>query len=86
MLALRRSSREVVVADEELNDTDMMSELLGKRQCSTYQKEGRYHFGDGSGARALLGSLLGSAHARPGKIGRRRLAKRAQAPMSPAYS
>ena len=31
MLALRRSSREVVVADEELNGTDMVRELLGKR-------------------------------------------------------
>jgi hypothetical protein len=29
MLALRRSSREVVVADEELNGTDMVRELLG---------------------------------------------------------
>jgi hypothetical protein len=31
MLALRHSSRQVVVADEELNGTDMVRELLGKR-------------------------------------------------------
>ena len=33
MLALRRRSRQVVVADKQLDSTDMMSELLGKRQC-----------------------------------------------------
>jgi hypothetical protein len=32
MLALRRSFREVVVADKQLDGTDMMRELLGKRQ------------------------------------------------------
>ena len=32
MLALRHSSREVVVADKQLDSTDMMSELFGKRQ------------------------------------------------------
>jgi hypothetical protein len=31
MLALRYSSRQVVVADEELNGTDMIRQLLGKR-------------------------------------------------------
>jgi hypothetical protein len=31
MLALRRSFREVVVTDKQLDGTDMMSELLGKR-------------------------------------------------------
>ena len=37
MLALRRSSRQVVVADKQLDGTDMVSELLGKRQRLTYQ-------------------------------------------------
>jgi hypothetical protein len=33
MLALRRHSRQVVVANEQLDRTDMIGELLGKRQC-----------------------------------------------------
>jgi putative transposase len=33
MLALRRSSREVVVADEHFDGPDMIGELLGERQC-----------------------------------------------------
>jgi hypothetical protein len=37
MLALRRSSRQVVVADEELDGTDMVREFLGKRQRLTHQ-------------------------------------------------
>jgi hypothetical protein len=37
ILALRRSSRQVVVADEELLGTDMVGELLGERQCLAYQ-------------------------------------------------
>jgi hypothetical protein len=37
MLALCCGSRQVVVADEELDGTDMMGELLGKRQRLTYQ-------------------------------------------------
>ena len=32
MLALRCSSRQIIVADEQLDSTDMMGELLGKRQ------------------------------------------------------
>ena len=32
MLALRRSSRQVVVADKQLDGPDMLSELLGTRQ------------------------------------------------------
>ncbi len=36
MLALCRSSRQVVVADEELYGTNMVRELLGKRQRLTY--------------------------------------------------
>jgi hypothetical protein len=31
MLALRRSSRQVVVANKQLDGTDMIGELLGKR-------------------------------------------------------
>jgi hypothetical protein len=37
MLALCRSSRQVVVADEELDGTNMVRELLGKRQRLVYQ-------------------------------------------------
>ena len=37
MLALRRSSHEVVVTYEELHGTNMIGELLRKRQCLTYQ-------------------------------------------------
>jgi hypothetical protein len=37
MLALCRSSHQVVVADEELYGTDMVRKLLGKRQRLTYQ-------------------------------------------------
>jgi hypothetical protein len=37
MLALCRSSRQVVVAYEELHGTDMVRERLGKRQRLTYQ-------------------------------------------------
>jgi hypothetical protein len=37
MLALCRSSHQVVVTDEELYGTNMVRELLGKRQCLTYQ-------------------------------------------------
>jgi hypothetical protein len=37
MLALCRSSRQMVVADEELDGTDMVGELLRKRQRLTYQ-------------------------------------------------
>jgi DDE superfamily endonuclease len=33
MLTLRHRSRQIVVTDEELNGTDMVDELLGKRQC-----------------------------------------------------
>jgi hypothetical protein len=32
MLTLRRSSRQVVVADKQFDRTDMMGELFGKRQ------------------------------------------------------
>jgi hypothetical protein len=32
MLALRRSSRQVVVANQQRDGPDMMGELLGKRQ------------------------------------------------------
>jgi hypothetical protein len=32
MLVLHRSSRQVVVTDEEFDSTDMIGELLGKRQ------------------------------------------------------
>jgi len=32
MLALRRCSRHVVMADEQLDGTDMLGKLLGKRQ------------------------------------------------------
>src|SRR5262245_49383488 len=37
MLALCRSSRQVGVADEEVDSSDMVRELLGKRSCLTYQ-------------------------------------------------
>jgi hypothetical protein len=37
MLDLRRSSREVVMADEELDGTDMVRELLGEGQCVAHQ-------------------------------------------------
>ena len=37
MLALHRSSRQVVVTDEEFDSTDMMGELLGKRQRVAHQ-------------------------------------------------
>ena len=37
MLALRCSSRQVVVTDEQLDGTDMIGEFLGKRQRLTYQ-------------------------------------------------
>ena len=37
MLALRCSSRQIVVADEQLDGTDMIGEPLGKRQRLTYQ-------------------------------------------------
>jgi hypothetical protein len=37
MLALRCSSRQIIVADEQLDSTDMMGELLGKRQRRAYQ-------------------------------------------------
>ena len=37
MLTLRCSSRQVVVADEQLNGTDMIDEFLGERQRVTYQ-------------------------------------------------
>ena len=37
MLALRCSSRQVVVADEQLDGTNMIGELLGKRQRLTHQ-------------------------------------------------
>jgi hypothetical protein len=32
MLTLRRSSRQVVVADKQFESTDMMGKLFGKRQ------------------------------------------------------
>jgi hypothetical protein len=35
MLSLRHSSHEVIVANKQLDGTDMMSELLGKRQPLT---------------------------------------------------
>jgi hypothetical protein len=37
MLALRRSSRQVVVADEHFDGPDMIGELLGKRQRFAYE-------------------------------------------------
>jgi hypothetical protein len=37
MLTLRCSSRQVVVADEELNGTDMIGEFLGERRHVTCQ-------------------------------------------------
>ena len=37
MLALRHSSCQIVVADEQLDGTDMVRELLGKRQRFTHQ-------------------------------------------------
>src|SRR4029450_12972127 len=37
MLALHRSSRQVVVTDEEFDSTDMIGELLGKRQRVAHQ-------------------------------------------------
>ena len=37
MLALRCSSRQIVVTDKELDGPDMVGELLGKRQRLTYQ-------------------------------------------------
>src|SRR5262252_342177 len=37
MLALCCRSRQVVMANEELNGTDMVGELLGKRQRCAYQ-------------------------------------------------
>ncbi len=37
MLDLRRSSRQIVVADEQLDGPDMIGELLGKRQRLTDQ-------------------------------------------------
>lgn len=37
MLALRHSSRQVVVANEQLDSTDMIRELFGKRQRCAYQ-------------------------------------------------
>jgi hypothetical protein len=37
MLALRRSSRQIVVTDEELDGIDMVGELFGKRQRLTDQ-------------------------------------------------
>ena len=37
MLALRCSSRQIVVAYEELDDTAMVREFLGKRQRLTHQ-------------------------------------------------
>jgi hypothetical protein len=37
MLALCRSSRQIVVADEELDGTDMVGELLGKGQRLAHQ-------------------------------------------------
>lgn len=37
MLVLRRSSRQVDVTDKQLNGTEMISELLGKRQGLTHQ-------------------------------------------------
>ena len=37
MLALRCSSRQIIVADEQLDGTDMVGELLGKRQRRAYQ-------------------------------------------------
>src|SRR4030095_10312367 len=37
MLALCCRSRQVVMANEELNGTDMVGELLGKRQRRAYQ-------------------------------------------------
>jgi hypothetical protein len=37
MLALRRSSRQVIVADKQLDGPDMVGELLGKRQCVAHQ-------------------------------------------------
>src|SRR5262245_37987558 len=37
MLALRRSSRQVVVADEHFDGPDMVGELLGERQRLTHQ-------------------------------------------------
>jgi hypothetical protein len=37
MLALRCSSRQIIVADEQLNGPDMMGELLGKGQRVTHQ-------------------------------------------------
>jgi hypothetical protein len=41
MLALCRSSRHLVVADEELDGTDRVHELLGKRQRLTDQRDTR---------------------------------------------
>jgi hypothetical protein len=37
MLALRRRSRQVVMADEHFDRTDVMVELFGKRQRTAYQ-------------------------------------------------
>ena len=37
MLALRCSSRQIVVTDKELDGPDMVGELFGKRQRLTYQ-------------------------------------------------
>ena len=37
MLALRRRSRQVVVTNEKFNGSDMVGELLGKRQRVAHQ-------------------------------------------------